>query len=85
MTIREKIDKPALDLEKNRDVIILKGGKVSADELHKKKEWTNFCLRIRMDLFHEIDEFLEKRVGLSKTAWILEAIQEKIKSSKNER
>lgn len=58
--------------------IINRGGDVAADKMDKK-EWCNFTLRIRKDLLAQIGEELEERVGISKTAWILEAIQEKLK------
>lgn len=64
-------------LQRELDVIN-RGGEVSADKGDPKK-WTNFNLRIREDLLKQIDGVLEDRVGISKTGWILEAIQEKIK------
>ncbi len=45
-----------------------------------KKVWLHFTLRIRKDLLEDIEKVLEKRIGISKTAWILEAIQEKLKT-----
>jgi len=48
-----------------------------------KDTWHLFSLRIRQDLLDEIDDVLEKRVGISKTAWILEAIQQKLKRKDN--
>lgn len=56
---------------------ILKGAAVVSD--NKNKEWAYFSLRIRKDISDDIDQNLEKRIGISKTAWILEAIQEKLK------
>lgn len=46
--------------------------------------WTNFTLRIRNDMLTGIDRVLEETVGISKTGWILQAIQEKLKKSKVE-
>ena len=60
--------------------VIEKGGNVAADkQISQKTEWKNFNLRLRDDISDQIDEALLNRVGLSKTAWILEAIQEKLK------
>lgn len=59
--------------------IINRGADVTADKMDNKKEWCNFTLRIRKDLLTQIGDQLEERVGISKTAWILEAIQEKLK------
>lgn len=69
----EKKEPPTLE------EIIDRGGNVSADKTDDKKGWTHFTLRIRKDLSADIDKVLEHRVGISKTGWILEAIQEKLK------
>lgn len=61
------------------DKFIDKGGHVGADLPTDKNEWTNFTLRIKQDMLKEIDEALQKTVGISKTGWILQAIQEKLK------
>lgn len=68
----KKLAKPSVD------EIIDRGGGVSSDKVDKKA-WTNFTLRIRKDFLNKIDCILEDRVGISKTGWILEAIQEKLK------
>ena len=67
--------------QKNMKIIeevISHAGTVIADET-KKKEWINFTVRIRKDLLSQIEAVLEHRLGITKTAWILEAIQEKLK------
>lgn len=75
MVLRKLEKKDSSTLEE----IIDRGGHVSADKIDDKKEWSHFTLRIRKDLSAEIEKVLEKRVGISKTGWILEAIQEKLK------
>jgi hypothetical protein len=91
MTIRKKIEKTStLDIEDARDEIILKGGKVAADSeeeiaTKRKIQWTNLCLRITTNMVGQIDFLLEERIGISRTAWILEAIQEKLKKDGNKR
>lgn len=45
----------------------------------EKKEKVKFTIRILKSFLLRIDELLEERVGISKTTWILEAIQEKFK------
>lgn len=60
------------------DDIIDRGGEVLADKEDQKKKWTNFTLRIPKDLLEQIDSVLDSRIGISKTGWILEAIQEKL-------
>lgn len=66
--------------------IINRGGDVA----HEKKsgagtkEWIYINLRIRKDLADGMEKMLEDRVGMSRTSWILEAIQEKIKKDLRE-
>lgn len=79
MPIREKIEKPKEDLDKARNEIISRGGHVGADIEEKKKEWINFCLRIKVEMLDHIEKALEDRAGITKTGWILEAIHEKLK------
>lgn len=69
----KKLEKPSID------EIIERGGEVYSDKNLEKKEWINFTLRIRKDLLKKIDDALESRVGISKTGWILEAIQDKLR------
>ena len=70
----EKAERPSIE------DVIEKGGNVAADkQISQKTEWKNFNLRLRDDISDQIDEALLNRVGLSKTAWILEAIHEKLK------
>lgn len=60
--------------------IIERGGEVAADkEPVSEKDWKQFNIRLRNDLSRQIDQLLLDRPGLSKTVWILEAINEKIK------
>ena len=66
-----KLEKPSVDQ------IIDRGGEVSSEKSNEKV-WINFTLRIPKSLLDRIDIQLENRIGLSKTAWILEAIQEKL-------
>lgn len=58
--------------------IIDKGGEVASDK--QKSDWTNFNLRIKTEMLREIDEVLKKTVGISKTGWILQAVQEKLRN-----
>lgn len=70
MVIKKKIE-----IEK----VIERGGHVGADLETDRKEWTNFTLRIKNDMLREIDEAMQDTVGISKTGWILQAIQEKLR------
>jgi hypothetical protein len=85
MTIRKKIERAEVeDMEKARDQVISRGGHVVADiekSSPKKKEWTTLCLRIPVNMVERIDILLEERVGISRTAWILEAIQKEMRAA----
>lgn len=69
MVIKKKIEQQVIE----------KGAFVKADL--EKKKWVNFNLRIRTDMLSDIDLVLEDTVGISKTGWILQAIQEKLRSN----
>lgn len=56
--------------------VIDKGAEVKADT---RKDWTNFTLRIKGDMLQEIEDAMEGTVGISKTGWILQAIQDKLR------
>jgi hypothetical protein len=56
---------------------ILKGAKVKADSTPKKKV-TFINLRVPASMLEKIDEELAKTVGISRTGWILQAIQDKL-------
>ena len=71
MTIKRKIE------HISRDEVIAKGGKVSADN-EQDDSWTHLCLRIPMDMVKSIDAKRKKRIGISRTAWILEVLQDKL-------
>ncbi len=60
--------------------VIEKGGHVKAD-LDGQETHTNFNLRMPKNMSKDIDEALTKTVGISKTGWILQAIQDKLKKS----
>lgn len=77
------------NIEEAREKFISGGGLVQSDVIQikneptiKKEEWTKLILRIRFDVLEEIDELVLKRMGLTRTAWILEAIQEKLRKNK---
>lgn len=63
--------------------IIERGSPVKSDFLEEKNEWINFNLRVKKKMLREIDIALEDIEGLSKTGFILQAIQEKLKKCHN--
>lgn len=77
-------------IEKNNEIgdaleYISKGGEVVADrQKDLATEWKTICLRIPMDLLENVDGKVKVRAALTRTAWILEAIQEKLKGESNE-
>lgn len=73
----EKVVTTDKDLEKKRREFIEKGGDVASDH---QSEWTNINLRIKTDMINKIDGIVKnERIGMNRTSWILEAIQEKFK------
>ncbi len=64
------------------DKVIAQGGHVSADQ-KKDGGWISIQLRLSADMIESIGSSLKERVGLSRNAWILEAIQEKLKREEN--
>lgn len=62
---------------------INKGAPVKAD-IQVTDECILISLRMPRSFLNEIDNILKNRIGLSRNALILEALQEKIKRSKND-
>src|SRR5688572_16517957 len=76
MVVMKKIEKPN---EKAREEFISKGSQTPLDlKKQDEKEWTNILLRIKKSALQDIDNKVKQRMGLSRTAWLLEAIQEKL-------
>ena len=83
MVVRAKIEKNEIDedsLERERMKIIQQGAPIAKEP--KKKDWYNFTLRIKYEMLDQIDEALKEIAGLNKTGFILQAIQEKLRRSK---
>jgi hypothetical protein len=80
MVIKKKLEREETIDQNMRNKIIEKGASVAADQ--DLKEWINISLRITRELIGTIDSGLNTRVGISRNAWILEAIQEKIRREK---
>jgi len=68
-----------LEVKSSLEKMIDKGGSVTADKRKNENKYYILNLRIHKKLNEMIEEELEDRIGLSKTAWILEAIQDKLK------
>jgi hypothetical protein len=75
MTVTKKIEKSDVATETMK--YISDGGEVRADLTNRKNKKT-IALMMPVDFLSQMDSMIRSRVGLSRNAWILEAIQEKI-------
>jgi len=66
------------------DALIEKGSKVKEDRVQEIKKWIIINLRLTEDMLKKVDDELENRIGMSRNAWILEAVIEKLKGLKEE-
>ena len=83
MVVKKSLEKKS-DPKISVDKLIDKGAKVKEDNTELARKWTNLNLRITKDILDTIDAILENRIGISRTGWILEAIQEKLKRTELE-
>lgn len=67
------------EIEKERMRLIKQGAPVLGENPGSKNEWHNFTLRIKNEMLKKIEDALENLAGMSKTGFILQAIQEKLK------
>lgn len=70
---KQKIEE-SKDIEKERKKFIN-----NAEKNKKDKKWTRMLLRIRSDFLEHIDESIKDKLNSTRTSWILETIQERIK------
>lgn len=74
----EKSQSTEKNLEKKRKAFIDKGGRVASES--NDPEWMFINLRIPRNMVNKIEEIINtERIGMTRTGWILEAIQEKLK------
>lgn len=72
------LKRPIKELQKSREEFIRGGGLVASDINDKKEEWTKIVLRIKSEALSQIDEIVDNKMGLTRTGWILQAIEEKL-------
>lgn len=48
-----------------------------------EKEWTRILLRIRVDAITQIDSLIKDRMAMTRTSWILQVIEDRIKEELN--
>lgn len=63
-------------IENERKRVIEKGGSMANEK--KKMQWKNICLRMPKDMVSTIDKIVESQVGITRTGWVLQALQEKL-------
>lgn len=80
MSVRKPLDKIKEDIDV--EALIDAGAKVKEDLKKDQKEWVIINLRISSNMLQEVDEAVNKRVGITRTGWILESIHEKINKEK---
>lgn len=75
------------DVEKAIKEFVRGGGKVTQDVKRDemKDEWEKIQLRIKKEAIITIDEIVGKTMGLTRTGWILQAIEEKFKRTNNDK
>ncbi len=79
MVIRKPPEKKS---ESDIEALIRKGAKVKSDSSEEvSPEWSHIHLRIPTKMIEGIDIYVKDRPGMTRTGWILEALQEKIKHS----
>lgn len=72
------------EIEEAREKFISGGGLVVADQEGQAEEsanldeWIKINLRIRRNAVDQIDKLVSNRMGVTRTGWILGAIQEKL-------
>jgi hypothetical protein len=86
MALKKLIEKPdEKDVEKARQDFIKGAGLVAADNKQPSTdEWTRIVLRIRGKAINQIDRLISNTMGVTRTGWILQAIEEKLKRSEHE-
>jgi len=77
MTVKKKNEENDQVLDELRYAIISKGGSV-IDDMLTEQDWKKITLRISSEMLKKIKIALTQRPGLTRNAWILEAIHEKI-------
>lgn len=80
MVVNKKIEKK--EELRDPDEYLSRGGKVRADMIDEQEitQWQTISLRIPQEMLKTVDHRVKERAALTRTAWILEAIQQKLKA-----
>jgi hypothetical protein len=68
----------------NINELISKGAPVCEDMKKNIESWVMINLRIPSWMIQEIDFLMKSRIGMSRNAWLLEAISDKMKKETGE-
>ncbi len=79
MILDKKLTKEDENLESERLKIISKGGHVMADIKSNTTKYKIFNIRMTVEMYNNIEKAVNERVGINKTGWILECLDEKLK------
>lgn len=75
-----QLEKATEDLDKAREQFIKGGGFVAADvKQQPEKELKSILIRVKQEAVDQIDSLVENSLGMTRTGWILQAIEEKLK------
>lgn len=85
MVLKRQIEAPEekqpKDIEKARQEFIKGGGLVASDvQKEKDEEWTKISLRLKVEAIAKIDSLISKKMGVTRTGWIQQAIEDKLQN-----
>jgi hypothetical protein len=76
MAIRPKFEEIEMkDKQKEIEEVIFKGGRVIQDSEKEKEKWTMISMRIPVYLLEKLEAKKKEKLGMTRTACILQAIQ----------
>ena len=81
MVVKKKFEKK--DVPVDAQEYISKGGKVQADMEENQEQWITISLRVPCKMLDAMRLRIQERAALTRTAWILEAIDQKLKLKDN--
>lgn len=76
MSVRKPLEKSKEEVDV--DALIDGGAKVKEDLKKEDKEWTVINVRISTKMLEAVDRDVKRKVGITRTGWILQAIDKKL-------
>lgn len=77
MSVRKKLEKPKVEAA-DIEALINKGAKVKEDHIEESRNWVYINIRISPEMLKHVDKNVRAQVGIKRTGWILQAIQDKL-------